>query len=117
MNNRFTFSSLAAIGPIGAFATGSSTYNDVNFGWTAGGGVEWAPLAFPNLSVKVEYLYTDLGGSTLSTLGVGNLTAFGFPVASFVNSATSTTYNRWHTVRAGLNYRFNFSAPPAMGSF
>ncbi len=98
-------------------APSASPMLPVNFGWTAGGGVEWAPLAFPNWSVKVEYLYTDLGGSTLSTLGVGNLTAFGVPVLQLVNSATSTTYNRWHTVRAGLNYRFNFSAPPVMGSF
>lgn len=117
VNNRFTFSSLSAIGPASAFATGSSTYSDVNFGWTAGGGAEWAPLDFPNWSVKVEYLYTDLGSSTLSTLGTGNFTFFGFPVASFVNSATNTTHHRWHTVRAGLNYRFNFSAPPVMGSF
>jgi outer membrane immunogenic protein len=28
-------------------------------GWTAGGGVEW--LFLPNWSLKVEYLYYDLG--------------------------------------------------------
>ena len=39
--------------------TGAGSTNKDKFGWTAGAGIEWAFLA--NWSVKVEYLYVDLG--------------------------------------------------------
>ena len=35
---------------------------ETRFGWTAGGGIEWAFLN--NFSAKVEYLYVDLGSQT-----------------------------------------------------
>ncbi len=39
----------------------SGTTTNTNTGWTAGGGVEWTPMAFPSWSLKAEYLYTNLG--------------------------------------------------------
>ena len=38
------------------------SFSNSRVGWTAGGGVEW--LFAPNWSVKVEYLYYDLGSVT-----------------------------------------------------
>jgi opacity protein-like surface antigen len=59
-------------------------YGDTQTGWTAGGGVEWAPAAFPKWSAKVEYLYTSLSNNG------GN--------AYFAGNRGDT---RFHTVRAG----------------
>ena len=38
--------------------------SDVRLGWTAGAGLEYGPLN-QNWSVKVEYLYVDLGSDIL----------------------------------------------------
>jgi outer membrane immunogenic protein len=74
-------------------ANGSSS--SVRTGWTAGAGTE-AMLA-PNWSVKVEYLYVDLGRSSIS------IPASTIPAIVF---STSTPF-REQIVRAGLNYHFN----------
>jgi opacity protein-like surface antigen len=79
----------------GAFGTikmspntgGSET--DTKFGWAAGAGVEVAHKSA--WSVKLEYLYTDLGTATCS--------------ASTCGVDTDVTYKA-NLVRAGLNYRF-----------
>jgi outer membrane immunogenic protein len=65
-----------------------------HLGWTAGGGLEYA--LDPRWSVKVEYLYSDLGHYTQAVNGTSR--------------RESLTLN---TVRAGLNYRFGDSAPAA----
>ena len=55
-----TASASAAIAGLGAAATAADT--QTRFGWTAGGGVEYA---FNNyLSAKVEYMYVNLGTQT-----------------------------------------------------
>jgi outer membrane immunogenic protein len=55
-----TASASAAIAGLGATATAADT--QTRFGWTAGGGVEYA---FNNyLSGKVEYMYVNLGTQT-----------------------------------------------------
>jgi outer membrane immunogenic protein len=64
----------------------------VKYGWTAGGGFEWA--ATRELSFKVEYLYLDLG-----TLTVNTATTTGVPV-------TYQTRFTDHIARVGFNYRF-----------
>lgn len=66
-------------------------------GWTIGGGLEYA-LA-KNWSVKGEYLYYDLGGTTIT----GNLTTFGVVTAA---TATYSFETRGHIVRLGINYKF-----------
>jgi outer membrane immunogenic protein len=60
-------------------------------GWTAGGGIEYGIT--PNLSVKAEYLYVDLGTATCD---VGNCSA----------TASASSPFRVSVVRAGLNWRF-----------
>ena len=99
------------------YGTGGFAYADVqrNFwwnqnsavqtGWTAGGGVEW--MFLPNWSAKAEYLYTDVSGNNQNWwwnpgFGLNN-----------VNNHT-----RFHTVRAGVNYHFNFgSAAPVLAKY
>ncbi|MFC0283731.1 outer membrane protein [Camelimonas abortus] len=64
------------------------------WGWTLGGGVEFAVTS--QLSLKGEYLYLDLGSRehVLATAA-----ADGF-------NATIHERNRYHVLRAGVNYRF-----------
>ncbi len=73
---------------------GRSSNDDVKFGYTIGGGVEYAFTN--NWSVKAEYLYYDLGRSRNSTFVAG-------PGGGFF---TNSSDNRGNLVRAGLNYRF-----------
>jgi outer membrane immunogenic protein len=69
-------------------------FKETKTGWTAGGGAEYALAFLPNVSAKVEYLYTDLRTNN-----------GGFV---FGNSGRL----KFHTVRAGLNYHLNLFAPP-----
>jgi outer membrane immunogenic protein len=88
----------------GVTQIGRGKYFNTNTGWTAGGGVEWSPLSFPAWSLKVEYLYTDLGSTTIPLAGV--LTAGPVaPAANWYGSHTSPT--QFHSVRAGVNWHFN----------
>jgi outer membrane immunogenic protein len=82
----------------GGVSAGFSNQSNTRTGWTAGGGVEW--MFLPNWSAKAEYLYTDLnsGGAT---------GPFGF-------QAGYHRHPQVNTVRAGLNYHFNFGAAPAV---
>ena len=64
-------------------------------GWTVGGGVEY--MFAPNWSAKAEYQYYDFGDSRF--LAPAALVPFG----SFNNDI--------HTLKLGVNYRFNFAAP------
>lgn len=89
--------------PYGSFGGISTTRT----GWTAGGGVEW--MFQPNWSLKVEYLYYDLGRATYaSTLAFAAPAAFNFGYTSAV--ATSVRYTG-HVARAGVNYHFNWGVP------
>ena len=64
-------------------------------GYTVGGGVEY--MFAPNWSAKAEYQYYNFGDSRFVAPAV--LVPFG----SF--------HNDEHTVKVGINYRFNFGAP------
>jgi outer membrane immunogenic protein len=85
----------------GQVRQGFSGFTDTQTGWTAGGGVAWAPPMLRNWSVKVEYLYTRLNNNS------GN---------SFFLADRRDT--RFHTVRAGVDYHFNlFAAAPILAKF
>jgi outer membrane immunogenic protein len=79
-------------------ANGSSS--SVRTGWTAGAGAGAEAMLAPNWSVKVEYLYVDLGGRSVSA------PAFTLPIAF----STSTPF-REQIVRVGLNYHFDWAGP------
>jgi outer membrane immunogenic protein len=70
----------------------------VKAGWTVGGGNDYAVTN--NVSIGVEYLYVDLGATTLSlpTTIVSGGTKFPFSSATFGD--------RSNIVRARLNWRF-----------
>ncbi|MGJ0394717.1 MAG: outer membrane protein [Methylocystis sp.] len=106
-----SFASLAGVGaPYPAFSNGA--YSDTRVGWTAGGGLEW--MFWPNWSAKVEYLYYDLGSVNYSA-GVRVTTELGTAVWGNISQA-STRYNG-NIVRAGVNYHFNWGAPPVVAKY
>ncbi|WP_036284622.1 outer membrane protein [Methylocystis sp. ATCC 49242] len=97
--------------PVPFAQTGQTTSGNTNTGWTAGGGVEWTPMAFPAWSLKVEYLYTDLGVTNQSFFSVFTNTATNF-------TAANQSPTRFHTVRAGLNWHFNpFASAPVLAKY
>jgi outer membrane immunogenic protein len=76
-----------------AFALDSNHTN----GWTIGGGVEY--MFAPNWAAKAEYQFYDFGDSRF--IAPAALVPFG----SFSNDV--------HTLKVGVNYRFNFASPVA----
>jgi outer membrane immunogenic protein len=66
-------------------------------GWTVGAGLEY--MVAPNWSVKGEYMYYDFG-----------TTRFVSPVALAPFGSFRTDD---HTLKLGVNYRFNFAGPVA----
>jgi outer membrane immunogenic protein len=70
-------------------------------GWTAGAGAEM--LLGNNWSVAVEYLYVDLGTTTLTLAALGPAGAGQF----FFNPGTATFEDRSHIARIKLNYRWS----------
>jgi len=98
-------STLTGYGP-GVLLTPSagSSLSQTLIGWTAGGGFEWK--ATSQWSVKLEYLFYDLGSATTISQMVDPL--FGFPVPNyFVNNVQTTTRFNGNIVRVGLNYQFH----------
>ena len=90
-----------AFGNLLAYGTGGYAWGDLRTGapgfresrtlsgYAVGGGLEYAFT--PNWSTKVEYMYMDFGRETF----------FG----------TDRVRLDTHTIKAGLNYRFNFGSP------
>jgi outer membrane immunogenic protein len=75
----------------------SDSISDTNWGWTIGGGFEYA--VNDRWSLKTEYLYTDLGESDL----LSNV----FPITDGIGIGVDIDSDvAFHTVRAGLNYHF-----------
>ena len=64
-------------------------------GWTVGAGVEY--MFAPNWSVKGEYMYYDFGSTRFVTPAA---------LAPFGSFHTDD-----HTLKLGVNYRFNFASP------
>jgi outer membrane immunogenic protein len=90
----------------GGFAYGNvqgqfTGYSNTRTGWTAGGGVEW--MFMPNWSAKAEYLFTDLSSG-------GTQGAFG-------QTWGYRRHPQYNTVRAGVNYHFNFGSAPAVAAY
>jgi outer membrane immunogenic protein len=64
-------------------------------GWTVGAGIEH--LISPNWSIRGEYLYFDLGNSSLPVTTIA-----GAPI----ESGSFNRHNDGHIIRAGINYHF-----------
>jgi len=82
--------------PAGA-QVGFITNGDHRNGYTVGAGVEY--MLAPSWSAKVEYDYYNFGNATFSA------------PAALVPTGSFTTDD--HTVKAGVNYRFNWGGPVA----
>lgn len=67
-------------------------------GYAVGGGIEHAFA--PNWSVKAEYLYYDLGDTSISVLNIAGPAGAGGP------GYNSRFENTGHIARVGLNYKF-----------
>ena len=88
-------------------------------GYTLGGGGEW--MFAQNWSLKVEYLYYDLG----SVVGAGFSTPIAGPSGSNIPAGTpiytiahnTRTRLNGHIVRAGLNYHFNWGSAPVVAKY
>jgi len=85
---RVDTSAIATAGPLTAQLSTSETRS----GWTVGAGAEM--LVAPRWSVKLEYLYVDLGRAT------NNYAFAGLPT---LNNSTHDSFN---IARAGVNFRF-----------
>jgi outer membrane immunogenic protein len=84
-----------SIGPFLPSHTGSN--DDVRAGWTLGTGAEYAVTN--NLTMKAEYLYYDLGRTTVTATATND-----YPLAD--TTATGRFDNRGHIARVGINYKF-----------
>jgi outer membrane immunogenic protein len=73
--------------------TGEVSASEWRWGWTVGGGIEWA---FGRWSAKVEYLHYDLGDVSYNYFVGPTL-------------VTTTTNFSGDIVRAGLNYHFDWT--------
>ena len=84
-------------GPGGGVAQFVGRNKDIRTGYTVGGGIEH--MFTPNWSVKAEYLYYDLGSSTINVNVIPGSGGGG-------TGYDSRFRNDGHIVRAGLNYKF-----------
>ena len=89
-----------------------SSGGNTRFGYAVGGGGEYR--FSERWSVKLEYLYMDLGGNGATLNGSVNSLPIIFTVGDrrFIGVATTTTQAAFNTrftdniLRAGINYRF-----------
>jgi outer membrane immunogenic protein len=101
---------------------GGATKSAFRLGWTAGGGVEW--MLANNWSVKADYLYYDLGTTSLylgQGLGIQKIqtATSGIPVGQIaqIRNAYANTHFSGNIVRAGVNYHFNWAAAPVVAKY
>jgi outer membrane immunogenic protein len=94
--------------PFGAFG-GTSNFSKTRVGWTVGGGIQYAITN--NWSVRAEYRYTDWGRIN-NTLFSGDAFALAFPGVGFVGNR----HIQQNQVQAGIDYKFDFFAPPPVVS-
>jgi outer membrane immunogenic protein len=95
VKSNFTFTDTFAT----ALETGA--IRNTRVGWTAGAGGEYA--LGNGWSFKAEYLYVDLGRSTVTST---NLTAFIPPTAFLATVFTRSADLKSNIVRVGVNYHF-----------
>lgn len=99
------------------FFGATADFSHAKSGWAIGGGAE-AKLYGP-WSLKLEYLYVDLGSVT-DTFGVAPNPAFFVPVgatgAPAVTTYAITSSSRFtdNIIRVGLNYQFGSYAVPVV---
>jgi outer membrane immunogenic protein len=81
--------------------TTGASISSTQWGWTAGGGVEW--LFTPHWSVRAEFLYYNLGHVSANTT-LTQLNGAGVPFTTV--GISSTVDVKGDIVRGGINYKF-----------
>jgi outer membrane immunogenic protein len=85
---------------------GLSVQNNAKFGWTAGGGLEWAFA--DNWTAKVEYLFVGLSGNAPCNHGYScgyDVLAAATPPPGALNANDNVTLNE-NIIRVGVNFKF-----------
>jgi outer membrane immunogenic protein len=117
--NADTFWTQGITGPttVGTPYFSNGSVNDTHAGWTAGGGVEW--MFLPNWSLKVEYLYYDLGSVTFNNRFAPNVVARGPAAGNTFYAVVTQSSTRFdgNIVRAGINYHFNWLPAPVVAKY
>lgn len=91
------------LGFVGSHWEGFAATRTTRVGWTAGSGFEWFPSGQRRWSFKAEYLYTNLGASTVyQTAPAFKNTGEGNRTVKAINAADL----EWQSVRVGVNYHF-----------
>jgi outer membrane immunogenic protein len=86
--------------PVAPSVTCRTGADDITkWGWTVGAGAEW--MFAQHWSVGAEYLYVDLGSSTITLLPLPAATS-----PFFFNTSSATFRDREHVARVKLNYHF-----------
>ena len=111
-NVKTSFSMVDNFGPGVASFVGLSSGSSTKFGWTAGAGAEWGITQ--NWSLKGEWLYVDLGRSTL--VGNNSVNIQNAILAPLMPTSQSYKHN-FHVVRLGLNYRFGGAPAPVVAKY
>lgn len=86
----------AIVGPAGAGIAVSDS--STKWGWTIGGGVEYAITN--NWTFKTEYLYVDLGNTDV------DLSSLAWQIGGTAGDYLLSHDNKFHTFKAGVNYKF-----------
>jgi outer membrane immunogenic protein len=99
-------------GVTGALISSSSVNATTESGYVLGGGLEWAPVSIPALSLRIEGDWYDFGNN-LSPGGIclaAATTCGGVPVGSAVAAGDTTTKSTAWEIKGGVNWRFNWPA-------
>ena len=83
------FTGGVALGEVQANLTGFPAATETRTGWTIGGGMEYAFIT--NWTMKLEYLYVDLGSMQCPAASCGTVTDVSY---------------KTNILRGGLNYKF-----------
>jgi outer membrane immunogenic protein len=102
---------LASTGTPIVGAYGATNYSGTRAGWTAGGGLE--AFLSPCWSAKVEYLYYDLGSTSVITPFVASTSVLPGALTMAMASKSSTSYTG-HIARIGINYHFPYAPAPVV---
>ncbi|MEI2734820.1 MAG: outer membrane protein [Rhodoblastus sp.] len=100
----------------GLLAGGIGSNSQTRVGYTVGAGAEW--MFAPNWTVKAEYGYVDLGRSTANMASTFNtLPVAGAAETVTLVAATHSYRTSFHTLRAGVNYKFGWGAAPVVAKY